>query len=822
MARKEPISVPATPSARRQRRTTSYRSKKSRSTTQSERLLTYSLPHRAKWSSKKQLKKAILYLRNFSLSSFGTFSGFRLPTRQWRMAVAEFFLPKKTSSDTVVVYQHSSTFFRLKVVGSLLTIAISVSVIGASSWQFYEQILKDLPSPSELTSRQQNLTSKILDRSGTPLYEIYEDENRILVPLSQIPQDLIHATIAIEDQHFYEHHGLDLQGIIRAIRTNSEGKKVHGGSTITQQLVKLRLLSPEKKLKRKIKEGVLAVLVENQYSKNQILEMYFNHIGYGGAIYGVEAASQRYFGKNAKDLTLAESAFLAGLPASPSNYNPFGNTPELAQARQAEVLRRMVEDEYITAEQAAIAQTEKLAFQPETTNIEAPHFVMYVKQLLAEKYGEEMVNKGGLEVTTTLDLPLHQATQAQVTAEITKLTRLKITNGAAMITNPQTGEVLSMVGSTDYFDITHDGQVNVALRERQPGSSIKPLTYALALEKGYTPASLLDDTPVQFVIPGSAPYAPQNYDGKFHGAVPFRQALASSYNIPAVRLLNKLGVNTLIDKAQALGFTTWNDRKRYGLSLTLGAGEVTMAEMTLLYGTLANQGTTIPLNPILEIKNAHGEVLYQNTCALKQTGCEGKQNLDARIAYQITNILSDNQARSSAFGLHSVLHIPKQEVATKTGTTNSMKDNWTFGYTTNRVVAVWVGNNDNTPMSHVASGVTGASPIWNNIMRLTLSDEAPHRFAQPPGLVKVAMCGKYAQGSCGKCSNPREEYFVSGTEPKDSCYASRFTPGKVAEQKTPNPRGSQPLVAENTRDQILEGAWTEARSTSTDTEDFWF
>lgn len=774
MARTQPIRKPAARSSRPLRRLRVSRHSSSPAVNQPQ----YSLTKKIHWSAKTLLKRWYRWQASWQQSP----------------AESELDSPAVPLPQTAGRRPNLALYLALSL---LMTLGI---VIGA--WQSYELIFKDLPQPTELATRDQNLTTKIMDRHGQVLYEVFEDENRVLIPLNEVPTHLLHATIAIEDQDFQEHHGVDIRGIIRAFRSNSQGRDLQGGSTITQQLVKLRLLNAEKTFLRKAREAVLAVLVESTYSKDEILEMYLNEVAYGGYTYGIEAASQRYFGKSARELDLAESAFLAGLPAAPSIYNPFGPTPELAQARQAEVLRRMAEDGYITAEQAAIAQTTELTFVPEEVNIKAPHFVMYIKKLLAEQYGEEMINKGGLEVTTSLDLPLQEAAQKNVTEEVAKLNRLNITNGAGLITNPKTGEVLAMVGSVDYFDVEHDGQVNVTLRERQPGSSIKPLTYALALERGYTPASLLDDTPVQFVSAGSEPYAPKNYDGQFHGKVSLRTSLASSYNIPAVRLLNAIGINTLIDKAQAMGFTTWQDRRRFGLSLTLGGGEVKMTELAQMYGTFANHGETVALNPILEVKNQQGKVLYRNDCALDKGECRGKQTLDSRVAYQITSILSDNQARSPAFGLNSVLHIPNQDTAVKTGTTNNRRDNWTIGYTSDRVAAVWVGNNNNSEMSYVASGITGASPIWNKLIRLTLDEKNPHAFAPPEGLVAVTLCGTSATGGCSNCQSGRTEYFIPGTEPRNGCVAGTFSStnsSRTPTSATPN---------RPNRDRILQGATT--------------
>lgn len=654
----------------------------------------------------------------------------------------------------------------------VLSLLLTAGVVGGA-YAGYVLILKDLPAVTELRSKPQPLTTTIRDRNGNVLYRIYDEENRTLVPLSSISPHLIHATIAIEDQHFYEHWGFSVSGISRALQSNLHGEAVQGGSTITQQLVKNRLLTSERTIQRKVREMVLAILAEQSYSKEQILEMYLNSVAYGGPTYGVEAAANTYFGKSASELDLAESALLAGLTAAPSAYTPFGASPELARFRQAEVLRRMVEDGYVTSEEAQIAQNQPLSFRSDSTDIRAPHFVMYVRKLLADKYGEDLLQTGGFEVLTTLDLDLQNQTQQTVTDEVAKIQRLRISNGAALVTNPQTGEILSMIGSVNYFNFTNDGQVNVTLRPRQPGSSIKPLTYAMALEKGYTPASLIADTPITYTQAGSPPYSPKNYDGTFHGNVTLREALASSYNIPAVKLLASLGLPNYIDKAESMGITTWKDRSRFGLSLTLGGGEVLMTDLATLYGSFATGGYTVQLNPILEIRTTSGDVLYRNSCALDNV-CERERTLSSTVAWQITDILKDNKARTPAFGSQSVLTIPNQEVAVKTGTTNNLHDNWTIGYTTDRLVAVWVGNNNNTAMSYVASGITGASPIWNLIIRSLLDTTHPHAFVPPTGMKKIAICADTGTLPCKGCPRISEEWYSPGTEPQKSCRTEQF------------------------------------------------
>ena len=666
----------------------------------------------------------------------------------------------------------------------IFSVLFTISILGGA-WWLYDFIFKDLPNPLELVQKEQIITTRILDRNGNLLFRIYKDENRTLIPLEQIPQHMINATVAIEDKTFYDHHGFSIQGIFRALVKNIRENELQGGSTLTQQLVKNRLLNSEKTLRRKARELLLAVLVESTYSKDEILQMYLNQVPYGGSTYGIEEAAWRYFNKPAKDLSLGESSLLAGLPAAPSVYTPFGPNPELSYRRQEEVLRRLVEDGYITLEQAYEAKQEELAFRQDVINIQAPHFVMYVKKLLADKFGEHTLHQGGLEVRTSLDLNLQAQAQQIVTQQVALVERLNITNGAALVTNPQTGEILAMVGSKDYFDFENDGQVNVTLRPRQPGSSIKPLTYALAFESGQQPWDFIDDTPITYHIPGSKPYSPNNYDGSFHGRVTLTQALANSYNVPAVKTLAGLGVQNLVQKGQDLGISTWNDSSRFGLSLTLGAGEVLMTDLAEVYGTFTNGGYTVELDPFLEISDAQGKILYRNQCFDDPNSCLQQQTLDSLAAYQITNILADNQARSQTFGRYSLLYIPNQEVAVKTGTTNNMRDNWTIGYTTNRLVGVWVGNNDNSSMSYVASGMTGASPIWNEIMRLLLNEENPHSFALPDDLIKVKICAAVGTLFCQNCPQVISAVYNRGEEPQYACNPDYFVQKEVVESEQP-------------------------------------
>lgn len=642
--------------------------------------------------------------------------------------------------------------------------------------------MRDLPSPRRLTAKENYAVStQIFDRNGTLLYEIFGDENRIPIKLESLPPHVTQATIAIEDKNFYRHLGFDIEGIARAVLTNLEGGRIEGGSTITQQLVKNALLTPEKSLTRKVKEAVLSVMTELIYSKNEILEMYLNYISYGGTSVGIESASKKYFGESAKDLTLAEASLLAGLPQAPSTYSPFGSTPEKAKARQAEVLRLMVKEGYITEAEAEKAKSDVLQFALSKTDIQAPHFVFYVRDLLYEKYGEETVEKGGLRVYTTLDLNMQKMAQASVSAEVASLKRMRVGNGAAMVTKPDTGEILAMVGSRDYFDSANDGQVNVTIAERQPGSSIKPLMYAATFEaKTLNPGTVLLDVPTCFAVAGQKDYCPKNYSGDFKGPVTIRQSLGNSLNITAVKALTTIGVQKFMEQAQKMGITTWLKPENYGLSLTLGGGEVKMIDMTQAFGVLANQGVKVPLTPILKIEDYRGTVLEsvdierrkQDLKYLTENEDETEKDELTRVmhrapAYLTSHIMQDNTARQQAFGTNNKLVIKGQVVSAKTGTTNDMKDNWTIGFTPEFLVMTWVGNNDNTSMSYLTSGVTGAAPIFNSIMTELLRGKEPVWQQKPEDVAQASVCASGFPPSLTKdnCSPRYNELFWKDSQP---------------------------------------------------------
>ncbi len=648
--------------------------------------------------------------------------------------------------------------------------------LGGAYWYF----AKDLPSIDNIHGIQFE-TTRIYDRHGKPLYEMYDPQagKRTYVTISQMPKSLIDATIAAEDKSFEKNNGVDPQGILRALYTDFTNKGKSGASTITQQLVR-RVLLPErdeKTLTRKIREAILAVQVSQKYSKEKILELYLNEIYYGSLSYGVAAAADTYFSKQVKDLDVAQSAMLAGLPQAPGEYDLNRNF-DLAKARQKIVLDLMVENKAITQQQADQAYAEDVRPVVRAANVpsNAPHFVNYVRQVLEDKYGPELANRGGLKVFTTIDLDWQAEAQQIAAQQIENIKRQGASNAALVAINPRTGEILAMVGSVDYTD-PRFGEVNVATSLRQPGSSFKPFTYATALEQGdLNPSSILPDLPARFTNgAGLLPYVPQNYDGRFHGPVSMRVALANSFNIPAVETLRAVGVPATLDTAHKLGITTLNDPTRYGLALTLGGGEVTLLDMTSAYATFANYGYHVPTTPFLKIVDSKGQVLEE----LDLEHPKGKQVISKGTAFQISDMLSDNAARTPAFGPNSPLKIDGLTVAAKTGTTNDWKDSWTMGYTRALAVGVWVGNNDGRPMAHVA-GAIGAAPIWHNFIQKVYSDPKlkarlyrpdekalPEKFSPPPGMLYAPVCAASGMKPTSACITVRYEYFYPDKLPQE-------------------------------------------------------
>lgn len=613
------------------------------------------------------------------------------------------------------------SFLRIIKIGNKLKIIVCIIIIifisGFTVWYF---IFKGLPSPSDLTSRRIQVSTKIYDRNGVLLYEIFKDQNRTLVNLDIVPNEVKIATIASEDTDFYSNPGFSLKGIIRAFIDDLSNKDFsEGGSTITQQLVKNTLLTSQKTFLRKIKELILAIEIDKQYSKDQILAMYLNQVSYGGSTYGIEAASETYFGKDVSKLDLAQAAMLAGLPKSPTTYSPFGSHPDLAIQRQREVLKLMMVNGFISKGDEEKALNEKIIFASQSESLRAPHFVMYVKQNLIDTYGEEAVESGGLNVITTLDYNIQKMTEEVVKRQIDSLKGFHVTNGAAIVMDPSSGEILAMVGSKDYFDTGNDGNVNVTISLRSPGSSIKIVNYAYALSHGFTPDTILSDESITFNFPGYPSYSPINYDGKFVGNISLKDALAQSRNVPAVKVLASYGVNHMVEMGWAMGITTWNEEHTYGLSLTLGGGSTKLIDMARVYATVANTGIRPPLISVRKITDYKANNL---DISCDSGSCNFEKVLDPKVANELVDILKDNKARAPEFGEYSSLVIPNHpEVAVKTGTSNDLRDNLTIGFNKKYLVAVWVGNNDNSSMARIASGITGAAPIWNEIMSRLLN-----------------------------------------------------------------------------------------------------
>lgn len=588
---------------------------------------------------------------------------------------------------------------------------------------------RNLPDPNNLSERMVAQSTKIYDRTGeTVLYDIHGTQKRTLIKLEDLPEYVKWATIALEDKKFYEHHGFDFIGFARAVINNIlKGYGSGGGSTLTQQLVKNAILSPEKKLSRKIKELVLSLRIETIYSKDEILQMYLNEIPYGSVSYGIEAAAQTFFGKSAKNLDLAESALLASLPQATTYYSPYGSHQDKLLSRAYYTLDQMLEEGYITEEERDRAKEVDILGRiiPRKENILAPHFVMYIKEMLVETYGEKMVEQGGLKVTTTLDLDKQFIAEAAVSEQVeTNEKEWNGSNAALVALDPKTGQILAMVGSRDYFDEDIDGAVNVTTRPRQPGSSFKPIVYAAAFKKGYTPTTLLYDVITIFKTEIEKDYEPHNYNDKTFGLVTMRQALAGSLNIPAVKTIYLTGISNVLDLADRMNYTTLQDRSRFGLSLVLGGGEVKLLEHVASFGIFSQEGEKHQIAGILKVEDSRGRTL-------EEWSDESEKILDKEVCRQITGILSDNGARAYVFGESNYLTLGERPVAAKTGTTNDFHDAWTIGYTPSLAAGVWAGNNDNSEMKMGADGSVLAAPIWNKFMREALADTPIETFNQP-------------------------------------------------------------------------------------------
>lgn len=697
-----------------------------------------------------------------------------------------------------------------KQIGKILKISIAgfvaIGILILAILILLIYLFSGLPSPYSLKDYKIiPISSQIYDRNGKLLYEVYRDENRSPVKLHTLPKYFIQATIAVEDKDFYKHSGVSLiSGVLRALKENLNNSRLQGGSTITQQLVKSALLSPERTIKRKIKEVILALWVEQIFTKNQILEMYLNQVPYGGSSYGIGQAAKTYYDKTPDKLSLGESALLAGLPQAPTTYSPHTN-PSKAKARRNQVLKRMLEEGYISKEQ--FNKTIKLPVKvlPPKTKIKAPHFVFEVKKLLEQEYGLKQLEEGGMKVTTTLDLSIQEQTEKVVKEEIAKIAKLKATNGAVLVTRPPTGEILAMVGSVNYFG-GESGAFNVTTAgTRQPGSSIKPINYAIGIDRGIvTASSPFLDIPTCFTYPGQPkPFCPKNYDGNFHGSVQLRYALANSYNIPAVKMLAFNGLNEFIASSSGFLITSFKDSSRYGLSLTLGGGEIAMTEMAQSFSAFANNGRPRKLNYVLKVEDKFGKTIYEfkDSNYIRDISkplerpnylrMNVKKFISEGAAFIISHILSDNNARSAAFGVTSQLVIKDKTVSVKTGTTNDLRDNWTIGYTPNFMVTVWVGNNDFTPMAYgIASGLTGASPIWNRVMTYALKDQPDLPPVKPNEVVGTQVCTNTGQIALkqdnGYNCPTRFEYLIQGTNSTTKAYKKQVPVNRDTDQYLPD------------------------------------
>jgi 1A family penicillin-binding protein len=678
-------------------------------------------------------------------------------------------------------------------------IAFAILVLGVFTVGFYQyyRIASQLPNIGNLRQKAAQFeTTRILDRNGDVLYEILDPNagRRTYVPLEKISPYLVAATIATEDKAFYSHPGFDLWGIGRAFLQNFQsGETVSGASTITQQLARALLFSPEERgeqsYRRKVREAILAMEITRRYTKDEILELYLNEIYFGNLAYGVEAASETYFGASAETLSPAQAAFLAGLPQAPAVYDIYSN-PEAVYKRLEDVLTLMYQTSqeqgciYVsnTPQRVCIDpvmvidaanEIKNTQFQKHEAQIRYPHWVNYVRSLLEAQYDPQTIYRSGFQVYTTLDPALQDVAESLVKEQVASMQEQRATDGALVAMQPATGEILAMVGSADFYNENIDGQVNMAISPRQPGSAIKPLTYVAAFEKGWTPASLLWDVPSEFT-PSGLPddpgpvYEPLNYDGRFHGPVTVREALANSFNIPAVKTLQFVGINDdpntplpdgFINFAKRLGITTF-DRNDYGLSLTLGGGDVSLLELTGAYSAFANNGRRIPPVAISKITDFNGDTVYE----YKQP--QGEQVVRPEHAYLISSILSDNEARRRMFGRNSVLNLPF-DVAAKTGTTNDYRDNWTLGYTPDLVTGVWVGNADYTPMVNT-TGLAGAAPIWSQFMQFAnpiLTNNNPTPFSRPGGIIEQVICAISGSLPSKWCPEQRTEVFAADQPP---------------------------------------------------------
>jgi penicillin-binding protein 1C len=693
--------------------------------------------------------------------------GFKFP--KLRTMMKRKSRSRKRRAGSIFAPQNRQLFYakllRFFAFGSLIGVVGGVLLF----FVLFAWFSRNLPKPGEVV-RRQGFSTKIYDRNDQLLFDLFDEERRTPISIEDVPIELQHAVVAIEDKSFYEHQGFDFLTILRIPYNVIFKQRVIGGSTLTQQLVKNALLTNERSVTRKFKELVLSMQIERKFTKDQILEMYLNEAPYGGTAWGVGTAAEVYFNKPVNDLTLVESAILAGLPQRPSAYSPYtGRTDDdgepLWKVRTRGVLIRMRDDEYISeaAYQQALGDLDNVVFEKSAIDINAPHFVFYVRDLLSDLYGDEAVEAGGFKVTTTLDLDLQNQAQEIVKEEVDKVEDLDISNGAALIMDPRNGEILSMVGSRDYNNDEIGGQYNVVVDGlRQPGSSIKPVTYLAMMQRGYNPSSMVMDVETVFTPHENAKeYKPKNYDGQFRGPVSLRNSLGSSLNIPAVKSLATVGVDSFLSLAYDMGFVTLEPTKenmtRFGLAVTLGGAEVHMIDIATAYSSFANYGEKVEPVAILKIEDSNGNVIFEHKPV------QGRKVIEEEEAFLINNILSDNNARAIAFGTGSLLNV-SPNIAVKTGTTNDQKDNWAIGWSQEIMVAAWVGNNDNTSMSSVTSGVSGATPIWRNIILKALDMEgysAPE-WKVPEGVEQVSV-DKVSGYPEHDGLEARSDYVIKGT-----------------------------------------------------------
>lgn len=682
-------------------------------------------------------------------------------------------------TNTSVRIHGMSSDHRPRIYRSNSTRILFAGVIVILGFFFY--VFWDLPSLESLPDAYLTPSVRITDRNGQLLYEILPREGgrNTVLSIANIPQCLKDATIAVEDKNFYANPGFDLTGIVRALWINiNGGETIAGGSTITQQVARTLLLSQEERtertLRRKLRETVLAAQMTRKLSKDEILALYLNQMNYGGLAYGVEAASQTYFGKPASELLLPECALIAGLPQAPGVYNPFTN-PDLAKGRQSVVLGLMEKQGYITREERVNAEATPLSYNPLPYPMKAPHFIWIIKDQIDRLTSEGILKSGqSIIVRTTLDLDAQHFAEeilkrriAGFKNEDAALSR-NVNNAALVVLNPNDGEILALIGSADYFDESIDGALDMAISPRQTGSAFKPFVYALALDPArtdaWTAATPILDVSTTFTLRDGSSYTPVNYDSFEHGIVPLREALGSSLNIPAVKTLRHVGIENTIDLARRLGITSLGDAGKYDLSLVLGGGQISLLELSTAYATLANNGYYTGYVSIVDIHDADNHLLYT------PEPNPPLQILDPRVVWLVSDILSDDSARSTGFGLNSALKLDRT-VAVKTGTTTNFHDNWTIGYTPDLVVGVWVGNSGYEAMRNV-TGLTGAAPIWSEVMRGLLQGHPDHPFARPDGLIQVEVCALSGLLPTSICPNTHKEWFIAGTEPTqtDSTY----------------------------------------------------